>query len=102
MSIKKRYFKTKPFCTLTFRLEPEAVQSANEAAVVGEFNDWEATANPMKKLKNGSFKADINLEPGRTYQFRYLLDHRIWLNEPEAERHVPTPFHDAENSVVSV
>ena len=102
MSIKKRYFKTKPFCTLTFRLDSETAHSAKEAAVVGEFNDWEATANPMKRLKNGSFRADINLEPGREYEFRYLVDHHLWLNEPEAERYAPTQFHDAENSVVSV
>lgn len=76
MSIEKRYFKTKPLCTLTFRLEGEAAHAAEKAAVVGEFNGWKAGANPMKKLKDGSFKATIDLEPGRDYEFRYLLDKR--------------------------
>ena len=56
----------------------------------------------MTRLKDGSFKADIALEPGREYEFRYLLDNQTWANDPEAERYVPTQFHDAQNSVVSV
>lgn len=102
MSIKKRYSKTKPLCTLTFRLDREIARAAEEASVVGDFNDWETNASPMKRLKDGSFKADIALEPGREYEFRYLLDRQIWTNDPEAERYVSTQFHDAQNSVVSV
>ena len=102
MSIKKRYFKTKPLCTLTFRLDKETAHAAAEASVVGDFNGWKTNASPMTRLKDGSFKADIALEPGREYEFRYLLDKQTWANDPEAERYVPTQFHDAQNSVVSV
>jgi 1,4-alpha-glucan branching enzyme len=102
MSIKKRYSKTKSLCTLTFRLDREIARAAEEASVVGDFNHWEKNASPMKRLKDGSFRADIALEPGREYEFRYLLDNHIWENDPEAERYVPTEFQDAQNSVVSV
>jgi 1,4-alpha-glucan branching enzyme len=102
MSIKKRYFKTKPTCTLTFRLDKSEAHSANKATVVGDFNGWKTTASPMKKLKDGSFKAEIELESGREYEFRYLLDKETWTNDPEAEAYVPTPYHDAQNSVVRV
>ncbi len=100
MAISKRYFKTKPFCTVTFRLDPEFARDADKAAVVGDFNDWSPQSAPMKRLKDGSFKADLKLEPGRAYQFRYLLDEEKWQNDPEAEAYMPTQFHDAENSVI--
>ena len=102
MSIKKRYFKTKPFCTVTFKLEKDAASSFERAAVVGEFNDWDTRATEMTRLKDGSFKVNVNLEPGRAYQFRYLLNDDTWQNDPEAEEFVPTEFHDAENSLVRI
>ena len=55
MSIKKQYLKTKPVCKVTFRLPEEATKSVRSANIVGEFNDWGIHANPMRKLKNGSF-----------------------------------------------
>ena len=102
MSINKRYFKTKPNCSVTFRLPKSDVGSAEKAFVVGDFNDWQTSASPMTRLKDGSFKATVDLEPGREYQFRYLLDEDRWVNDAEAEGYVATEFHDAENSVVRV
>lgn len=102
MTINKRYFKTKPHCSVTFRLSKRDVGAAHKASVVGEFNQWRTAATPMTRLKDGSFKATVDLEPGRAYQFRYVLDGDRWLNDAEAEAYVPTVFHDAENSVVRV
>jgi 1,4-alpha-glucan branching enzyme len=102
MSIKKRYFKTKPLCTLAFRLDSDVGKSIDEAAVVGDFNDWDTSAGPMKRLRDGSFKVDIQLQPGRGYPFRYLMDNGTWTHDPQAGKFVPTPFHDAQNSVVSL
>ena len=102
MTIKKRYFKTKPHCAVTFRLPKRDAGTAEKANVVGEFNEWQSAATPMTRLKDGSFKANVDLEPGRAYQFRYLLDDNRWINDAEAEAFVPTEFHDAENSLVRV
>ncbi len=102
MTINKRYFKTKPHCAVTFRVPKSDAGDAAKAAVVGEFNDWQTAATPMTRLKDGSFKATVDLAPGREYQFRYLLDDGRWINDTEAEALVPTEFHDAENSVVRV
>ena len=102
MSISKRYYKTKPVCTVTFRLDKSAASAADSACVLGEFNDWAPGAVPMQKLKDGTFKASVDLEPGREYAFRYLLDESTWQNDAEADAYAPTPFHDAENSVISV
>ena len=102
MTINKRYFKTKPHCAVTFRVPKSDTGNAAKATVVGEFNEWQTAATPMTRLKDGSFKATVDLEPGREYQFRYLLDGERWMNDGEAEAFVPTEFHDAENSVIRV
>ena len=54
-------------------------------SVVGDFNDWDPYANPMKKRSNGTRSASVELEPGLEYAFRYLGDGGAWLDEPEAE-----------------
>ena len=38
---------------------------AERISVVGEFNDWNPAATPMTRLKNGTYKATVDLEPGR-------------------------------------
>ena len=102
MSIKKQFLKTKPICKVTFQIPEVAGNSAKTAAVVGEFNHWSSLAHPMRRLKNGSFSTTIDLEKGRAYQFRYLLDKKKWENEPEADQFVVSPYGDSENSVVLV
>lgn len=95
--IKKQYLKSRPACKVTFQL-PAGV-AADSAKLVGDFTNWSAV--PMEQLKDGRFKAVVELEQGREYQFRYLLDEQEWLNEEEADDFVATPFN-SENSVVSV
>ena len=102
MSIKKQYLKSRPVCKATFRI-PEAMgSSAKSAHIVGEFNNWKFFSAPMKKLKSGAFTTTLELEPGREYQFRYLLDKKIWKNESHADKSVPTPYGDSENSVIVI
>ncbi|MGB5747038.1 MAG: isoamylase early set domain-containing protein [Desulfobacterales bacterium] len=102
MSIRKQYLKSRPLCKATFRIPEEMGSSAKSAHIVGEFNDWTFFSNPMKKLKSGAFTATLELEPGREYQFRYLLDKKIWKNESDADKSVPTPYGDSENSVIII
>jgi len=59
-------------------------------------------SSPMKKLKNGAFTTTLDLEPGREYQFRYLLDEKIWKNEQDADKLVVSPYSDSENSVIVI
>ena len=102
MTIKKQYLKDKPVCKVTFKIPADAGNLAKTAKVLGEFNNWSFTANPMKRLKNGAFTATLDLEKGRGYQFRYLLDERNWQNETDADKFVPSPYSDSENSVIIV
>jgi 1,4-alpha-glucan branching enzyme len=102
MSIRKQYLKTRPVCKVTFKIDPSKGNSARKACIVGEFNGWSPTASPMKRLKNGAFTATLDLEPGREYQFRYLLGKHHWANESEADREVLTPYGDSYNSVIVI
>ena len=100
MSLKKQYLKSKPVCKVTFNLEKTEAQSADSVHLVGEFNNWDIEAHPMKKLKNGKFTTTVNLESGKEYQYRYLLNRTDWVNDCNADKYIPTPFGGEDNSVV--
>ena len=102
MSIRKQYLKSRPVCKATFRIPEEIGSSAESAHIVGDFNNWTFFSTPMEKLKSGAFKTTLELEPGREYQFRYLLDKKTWENESDADKSVPTPYGDSENSVIII
>ncbi len=94
---KKQYLKKKPLCKVTFELPKEV--NATTAALCGEFNLWDPRAHPMKRRKDGSFSLTLNLETGKRYRFRYLLDGERWENDWAADAYVPNPF-GTEDSVV--
>lgn len=102
MSLNKQFLKSKPVCKVKFRLDKDAASGANSASLVGDFNDWNESATPMKKMKDGSFAAEIALETGRQYHFRYLVDGGAWLNDDSADAYCWCEFAQAENSVVDV
>ncbi len=81
---------------ITFVLAPQA--NADHVHVAGDFNGWQAST-PMKRQKDGSWRATVELEPGREYQFRYLVDGNVWVNDEAADAYVPNGF-GADNCVV--
>jgi 1,4-alpha-glucan branching enzyme len=99
MAIKKQYLKTKPVCKVTFSLSTREAKDISKAAVVGEFNGWDKGATIMKKQKAGGFATNLDLEKGREYQFRYLINGDKWSNDKKADKFAPTPFGE-ENSVI--
>lgn len=102
MSLQKRYVKTRGVSKVTFRLPAEAAPEAAEVALVGDFNDWDPAAHPMTRLKSGEYKLTLDLEPGREYGYRFLIDGQVWENDWDADKYVPSGFADTENSVVVV
>lgn len=102
MSLKKQFLKSKPICKVTFKLSKTEAKEADSVKLVGEFNDWDTSVSPMKKLKDGSFTQTLNLEIEKAHQFRYLLDDTEWENDWSADAYVPSQFGYDENSVVSL
>lgn len=100
MSITKHYLKTKPLCKVTFTLPAHRLENIEQAALLGEFNDWDPAALPMKKSKQGDFTVTLNLEKNKAYQFRYLVNGGTWLNDDAADCYQPSPVSYDHNSVV--
>lgn len=102
MSIKKRYLKSKPECKVTFRLTRTAAAGASKACIAGDFNDWQPAATPMKALKGGDFTVTLDLQSGREYQYRYIVDGHQWITDDDADRYTGSGFADHQNGVVVV
>ncbi|HBX50844.1 MAG: glycoside hydrolase [Bacteroidetes bacterium RIFOXYB2_FULL_35_7] len=100
MSIKKQYLKTKSICKVTFSVPKRVVKSVATVQLLGDFNNWNVKETPLKKTKDGKFLTELELEPGKEYQFRYLIDHTHWLNDLNADKYVPSGVGYSENSVV--
>ena len=100
MSIKKEYSKDKAICKATFVLPKEIAQQFDEVALVGDFNKWDPKENLFVVKETGEYSVSLQLEAGKEYQFRYLGNGNIWLNESDADKHVINPFGDSDNSVI--
>jgi 1,4-alpha-glucan branching enzyme len=98
MAIKKQYLKNKPVCKVTFSI---AANDANKVAVIGDFNEWNPKAAPLKKLKNGTFKGTLDLKKGQSYEFRYAVD-GDYVNDEEADAYLWNDFAAGENGVLNL
>jgi 1,4-alpha-glucan branching enzyme len=94
--LKKRNFRKENVVKVTFMLPPDIAEE--EVRIVGDFTNWDET-EAMKRQKDGSWKATVALEPGREYQFRYLVDRARWENDPDADGYEQNPY-GTENSII--
>lgn len=101
--LKKQYLKNNS-CKVTFVLPKETfhADSANTVKVLGEFNNWNWEEGLIMKSAKEAFQASISLEGGKSYQFRYVVEGQGWLNDPAADRYIPSPFPGIDNSVIDV
>jgi hypothetical protein len=83
---------------VTFTL-PADVHAAT-VALCGEFNDWSAEDARLERGSDGSWRATVALEPGRSYRYRYLLDGQRWENDRQADRYVPNALGSIDSVVV--
>lgn len=73
--------------------------TAEQVRLVGDFTSWEENPIPLKRLKDGTWKGTVTLEPG-VHEYRFLVDGE-WKSDPECNETRPNPF-GAENSVRQV
>ena len=100
--LKKRYIKSRKVCKVTFELHKTEVPDGvvvETVHLVGDLNEWDATATPMPLRRGGIYRAQVDLEPGREYQFRYLLNGQHWCSDRNADAYVPNQF-GTDNCVV--
>jgi 1,4-alpha-glucan branching enzyme len=71
---------------------------ADTIHLVGDFNDWDQTATPLR-LGDQGWSISLELEAGKEYQYRYLVNGTDWYNDWRADRYVPNEY-GGDNSVV--
>ncbi|MGY5351251.1 isoamylase early set domain-containing protein [Wenyingzhuangia sp. IMCC45533] len=98
MATSKKFLKTKPVCKVTFAY---AAPEVEELSLVGDFNNWDTTSTPMKKLKNGTFKVVVDLEVKKSYEYKFVADGN-YINDNEPDAYVFNEFANAENSLVEL
>ena len=73
---------------------------AGSVALVGDFNDWDATATPMRPARSGDlWSVTVPLAPGR-YRYAFLVNGSRWIVDPAAPR--THDDFDTPSSVVTV
>ena len=100
MSFKKQFLKSKPVCKVSFRLDASDASGAKSVQLLGDFNNWDKSTEPMAALKSNDFTATLELEAGKEFQFRYLIDGSDWKNDTQADSYAANSFGE-ENGVIS-
>jgi 1,4-alpha-glucan branching enzyme len=99
MAIKKNMSKTGRSARVTFTAP--VVNDVDSVHVVGDFNDWDKSAHPLQKRKDGRFSGTVSLEAGRQYRFKYLVGDDQWVNDDDADKYIPNDY-GGDDSVVEV
>ena len=86
------------FVLVTFRLPN--VNGSKHISLVGEFNAWCPTANPLEP-DGDELVTHVLLPAGRTYRFRYLVEDDRWLNDWAADSYTTNEF-GGDDSVVDL
>jgi len=93
--ILKTYYKTKDYCKVKFSFKPD---SAETVQIRGLNSDWQKSVG-MTRKKDGTFAVEVTLPKDSTHQFKYLVNEKDWLNEPQADSQEPNEFGGS-NSVL--
>lgn len=64
---------------VTFTLPAEDPGAA--VSVVGDFNDWDPFAHPLRRRANRTRSASVTVPAGSTLRFRYLAEGGHWFND---------------------
>ncbi len=55
---------------------------AQSVAIAGEFNDWDATRDVLLKQPHGMWRAEIELLPPGSYQYKFVINGSQWVDDP--------------------
>jgi 1,4-alpha-glucan branching enzyme len=79
---------------VTFALP--ANEPAGAVSVVGDFNNWDPFAHPLRKRSNGTRSTVVTVSPGSTLRFRYLAEGGMWFDDDSAQA------ADSQGAIISV
>jgi len=72
---------------------------AKKVSIVGNFNDWNKDANPMK-LENGIWKCTLKLKPGK-HEYQFVVNDTDWIVDPKSGTSVKNKY-EGMNSVIEI
>jgi 1,4-alpha-glucan branching enzyme len=87
-----------PLVKVTFALPAEGI--AQPVSVLGDFNNWDPYANPLKKRSNGTCSAVVEVPAGSAFRFKYLDADGTWFCDPEAEAVVHDEYQVVDSLLV--
>jgi Carbohydrate-binding module 48 (Isoamylase N-terminal domain) len=64
-------------------------RDGGRVSVVGDFNDWDPFAHPLRPRSNGTRSVAVTLPPGGRYAFRYLSEGGRWHDDAAADAFEP-------------
>lgn len=89
--------------TVTFTVGKNEAPSEANVILLGDFNGWQTNDSSYQmEKKNGTYVKSIELETGKSYEFRYLSEDKGWFNDHAADAYVPSPYAGIDNSVVDL
>jgi len=97
--IRKRRSPNKGKVIVTFEI-PSTIW-AERINLVGSFNDWDPHSLPFQLTRDGTWQIELELEAGREYRFRYLLDGEHWRDDWHADGQVPNPYGGYDSVVIA-
>lgn len=56
-------------------------------SVVGDFNDWDPYAHPMRRGEDGTYQVSLVVPAHQPIRFRYLADGGVWFDDADADHH---------------
>ncbi len=83
---------------MTFAVPADAANG--EVAVVGDFNGWDPTTDPLRRCEDW-LRTTVVVEAGRRYRFRYLAEGGRWFNDSEVGVYEPNGMGD-DNSLLDL
>lgn len=87
--IKKSPVKGSDKVSVTF----ETVRAgATSVALVGDFNDWNPVAHPMKQRKDGTWSIALRLPKSRDWQYQFVVNGSQWVVDEDTDGTTPNPY----------
>jgi 1,4-alpha-glucan branching enzyme len=73
-----------------------ALPVTEPVSVVGDFNDWDPYAHPLRLRSNQTRSVSVTVPSGSTLRFRYLADGGRWFDDETAA------LADCGNAIIAV
>ena len=74
--------------------------AVSAVALVGDFNDWDPDATPLRPASDSLWSVVVPLAPGR-YRYTFIVDGTRWYRDPSAPRALEDDF-GTPTSVITV